>query len=75
LCLFRWLHLFPYCHTVHVSSVIITTTIIIDWTVRGSNPGGGEMFGTRSERLWGPSSLLYNGHREFPGGKAAGAWR
>jgi hypothetical protein len=23
---------------------------------------------------WGPSSLLYNGYRVFPGGKAAGAW-
>jgi len=24
---------------------------------------------------WGPPSLLYNEHRVFPGGKAAGAWR
>jgi len=24
---------------------------------------------------WGPPSLLYNGYRLFPGGKAAGAWR
>ena len=23
---------------------------------------------------WGPPSLLYNGYRLFPGGKAAGAW-
>jgi len=23
----------------------------------------------------GPPSLLYNGYRVFPGGKAAGAWR
>ena len=23
---------------------------------------------------WGPPSLLYNGYRVFPGGKAAGAW-
>ena len=44
------------------------------WTVRGSNPGGGEIFCTRPDRPWGPSSLLYEGYRIFPGGKAAGAW-
>jgi hypothetical protein len=45
------------------------------WTVRGSNPGGGEIFRTRSDWPWGPRSLVYNGYRFFPGGKAAGAWR
>jgi hypothetical protein len=45
------------------------------WTVRGSNPGGGEIFRTRPDWFWGPPSLLYNGYRVFPGGKAAGAWR
>ena len=30
---------------------------------------------TRPDRRWGPPSLLYNGYRVFPGGKAAGAWR
>ena len=45
------------------------------WAVRGSNPGGGETFRTRPDRPWGPPSLLYNGYRVFPGGKAAGAWR
>jgi hypothetical protein len=39
----------------------------------GSNPGGGEIFRTRPERPWGLLSLLYNGYRVFPGGKAAGA--
>jgi hypothetical protein len=38
------------------------------WTVRGSNPGGGEIF------HWGQPSLLYNGYRVCPWGKAAGAW-
>jgi hypothetical protein len=43
-------------------------------TVRGSNPGGGEIFRIGPERPYGPSSLLYNGYRGlFPGGKAAGA--
>jgi hypothetical protein len=44
------------------------------WTVRGSNPDEGEIFHTRPDRPWGPPSLLYNGYRHFPGGKAAGAW-
>jgi hypothetical protein len=47
----------------------------LDFTVRGSNPGVGVIFCTRSDRPWGPPSLLYNGYRVFPGGKAAGAWR
>jgi hypothetical protein len=37
--------------------------------VRGSNPGGGEIFRTCPDRPWGPTSLLYNGYRVFPGGK------
>ena len=45
------------------------------WAVRGSNPGGGEIFRTRSERPWAPPRLLYNGHRVFPGVKRLGAWR
>jgi hypothetical protein len=44
-------------------------------TVRGLNPGGGEIFRTRPERLWGPHSHLYSGYRVFPWGKAAEAWR
>jgi hypothetical protein len=31
-------------------------------------------FRTLPGRPWGPPSLLYNGYRVFPGGKAAGAW-
>jgi hypothetical protein len=46
-----------------------------DWTVRGSNPGGGEIFRTRPDWPWRPSILLYSGYRIFTGGKAAGAWR
>jgi len=44
------------------------------WTVRGSNPGGGEIFRTRPYRAWGQPNLLYNGYRIFAGGKAARAW-
>ena len=32
-------------------------------------PGGDEIFRTCPERPWGPPSLLYNGHRVFPGSK------
>jgi hypothetical protein len=39
------------------------------WTVRGSNPGGSEIFRTCPDRPWGPTSLLYNGYQVFPGGK------
>ena len=53
------------------SSVGIATRY--DWTVRGSNPGGGEIFRTRPDRPWGPRSLLYNGYRCFPGVKRPGS--
>ena len=39
------------------------------WTVRGSNPGGGDIFRTCPDGPWGPPNLLYNGYRVFPGGK------
>ena len=34
----------------------------------------GEIFHTHPDQPWGLPSLLYNGYRDFPGGKAAGAW-
>jgi hypothetical protein len=40
------------------------------WTVRGSNPGGGEIFRTRPHRVWGPHYLLYKmGNGSLPGVK------
>ena len=39
------------------------------WTARGSNPGGSEIFRTCPDRPWGPTSLLYNEYRVFPGAK------
>jgi len=44
----------------------------MDWTVWGSNPGGGEIFCAYPDWPWGPPSPLYNGYRVFHGGKAAG---
>ena len=38
-------------------------------TVRGSNPGGDEIFRTCSDRPWDTPRLLYNGYRVFLGGK------
>jgi hypothetical protein len=32
------------------------------------------VFRTHPDRPWGPPSLLYDGYRVFPGGKATGAW-
>jgi len=42
------------------------------WTIRGSNPGGDEIFRTCPDRLWGPPSLLYctMGTESFPGIKS-----
>ena len=39
------------------------------WTIRGSNPFGGEILRTSPDRPWGQPNLLYNGCRVFPGGK------
>ena len=44
--------------------------LAIGWTVRGSNPGWGEIFRTCADRLWGPPSFLYNGYRSFQGVKS-----
>ena len=40
--------------------------------VQGLNPGGGGIFRTRSERPWGPPTLLYTGHRVSLGVKRVG---
>jgi len=42
------------------------------WTVRGSNPNGGEIF--RTSPSLGPTQPLYDGYRVIPGAKAAVAW-
>jgi len=40
-------------------------TRICDWTVRGSNFDGGEIFLTRPDQNWDLHSLLYNEYRFF----------
>jgi hypothetical protein len=39
------------------------------WMVRGSNPGGDEIFRSSPDRPWGPTTLLYSGYRILPGGR------
>jgi hypothetical protein len=39
------------------------SSVGIGGTVRGSNPGGGEIFSTRPDRPWGLPSLMYNRYR------------
>jgi hypothetical protein len=43
------------------SSVGIAT--FAGWTVRGSNPSGGEIFSKRPDRPWGPPIFLFNEYR------------
>jgi hypothetical protein len=54
------------------SSVGITTDYRLDGP--GIECRWGAIFRTRPDRPRGQPSLLYNGYRVFPGGKAAGAW-
>jgi len=68
-------------YTLDTCSCTITSTVLtksgpgsavgiatMGWTVRGPNPGGGEIFRTRPDRPCGPANLLYNGYRVFPSG-------
>jgi len=48
---------------------VVGKRLFTGWTVRGSNPSGGEIFRTCRDRPWGSPSHLYNGYRVFPGGK------
>jgi len=51
------------------SNVVDRVATATGWTVRGSNPGGGEIFRTCPDRLWGLPRALYIGYLVFPGGK------
>ena len=63
-------------YVVHVArDSAVSSRLATVWTVRGSNPGGDDIFQTFLYRRWGPLNLLYNGYRVFVGGKATGAWR
>ena len=47
--------------------------LAVVWTIRGSNPGGSEIFHTHPDRPWGPPSLVYQWYWvPFPGVKQPG---
>jgi len=62
----------PLCTMGRDSSVGIATRYALDDP--GIESRWGEIFRTRPDRAWCPPSLLYNGYRVFPRGKATGAW-
>ena len=64
------LHFWTFRH--HASKTLNFSSLIITFL---ESRWGGEIFSTRPDRPWGPPSLLYNGYRVFPRGKAAWAWR
>jgi hypothetical protein len=60
-----------YCGTVFPLQGMLSTPG--GWTARGSNPSEDEIFHTRPDRPWGPSSLLYTVCKvSFPGVKRPG---
>jgi len=63
----------------HIRKVLVDSSVGMATRYRldglGIESRWGEIFRTRPDRPGGPPSLLYNGYRVFPGGKAAGAWR
>ena len=59
----------------NVNWIVHAQRLSTKYVVRGSIPGGDEIFHDRPDRPWGLPSLLCNGHRTFLGSKAAGAWR
>jgi len=71
-------------HALHLSlqiffeinlSMINTKRLATGWTVRRSNPGGGQIFRTRPDRPWAHPASCATGTGFLSGGKAAGAWR
>ena len=64
-----------YCHKKRNNentfqlSLCMYQRLATGWTVRGSNPGGGEIFRTCPVWPWGTPSLLYNGYWVSPRGK------
>jgi len=66
---FSIMALFPRALTKLVGPVAQSVErLTTGWTVRDRIPMG-MRFSARSDRPWGPPSLLYNGYRVFPGGK------
>jgi hypothetical protein len=58
-----------FWHPLYISQYTVYSVLATGWAIRGSNPGGGEIFLTRPDRPWGPPSPLYNGYWVFSGGR------
>ena len=56
------------------AGILSVYRLVTAWTARRSNPGGGEIFRTRSDRPCGLPSLLNNGYRVSHAVKASRAW-
>jgi len=67
---YNWSNFFFVCPGLFVGRVAQSVwQLATGLTVRGSNPGGDEIFRTCPDRSWGSPSLLYSWYRVFPGGK------
>ena len=67
-----YIYIYIYVYILGAGIAQSVQRLATGWTVRGSNPGGDEIFPTRPDRPCGPPGLLYNGYRVFPGGKVVG---
>jgi hypothetical protein len=56
----------------HNQLVLFLGRLATGWKVRGSNPGEGEIFRTRSDRPWGPPPSFTMDTGSFPGVKRPG---
>jgi len=43
----------------HFLALLFLTRLATNWTVRGSNPGKGEVIFCTPDRIWGPPSLMW----------------
>jgi hypothetical protein len=67
------LHYMPVsCEILITFTYFITLYNAKSWTVRGSNPRGGEIFRTRPDSPWGPPSFLYVEYLFYPRVKRKG---
>jgi hypothetical protein len=61
--IFRWWRNELYSTWVRLAQSV--QRLATNWTIRGSNPGGGEIFRNIPDWPWGPPILLYSGYQVF----------
>jgi len=62
-------HILIYVYTMYLCGPGSSVGIATDYGLDGLGSRSGTRFSARPDQPWGPSSLLYNGYRVFPGGK------